>query len=136
MSEADKIQIGGDHYKTGGEEHWNRIWRLYGRGYFVGCITKYVERYHKKNGKQDLEKAQHFLQKLMELEYGIKDRPEYEDQIKPDIATTHMKAEGFWGDGTNNYRCSKCKEYVKAFSFREAEAIHGDCAGPNYVKQD
>ena len=67
MSANDR-QIGGDHYKKGGEEHWDRQWRLYGRGYFVGCITKYVERYHEKNGIQDLEKAKHFLDKLIELE--------------------------------------------------------------------
>lgn len=69
MSVNDK-QVGGSHYQhdDGGEQHWDRQWRLYGRGYFVGCITKYVERYHLKNGIQDLEKAQHFLQKLIELE--------------------------------------------------------------------
>ena len=67
MSANDR-QIGGSHYKKGGEEHWDRQWRLYGRGYFVGCITKYVERYHEKNGIQDLEKAKHFLDKLIELE--------------------------------------------------------------------
>lgn len=65
---ANERQIGGSHYKKGGEEHWDRQWRLYGRGYFVGCITKYVERYHEKNGIQDLEKAKHFLDKLIELE--------------------------------------------------------------------
>jgi hypothetical protein len=65
---ANNKQIGGSHYKKGGEEHWDRQWRLYGRGYFVGCITKYVERYHEKNGVQDLQKAQHFLEKLIELE--------------------------------------------------------------------
>lgn len=65
---ANDRQIGGDHYKTGGEEHWDRMWRLYGRGYFVGCATKYIERYHKKNGVQDLEKAVHFISKLIELE--------------------------------------------------------------------
>jgi hypothetical protein len=70
MSANDK-QVGGDHYKKGGEEHWDRQWRLYGRGYFVGCITKYVERYHEKNGMQDLEKASHFLEKLMELERSV-----------------------------------------------------------------
>ena len=67
---ANERQIGGNHYKKGGEEHWDRQWRLYGRGYFVGCITKYVERYHEKNGLQDLEKAKHFLDKLIELEYS------------------------------------------------------------------
>lgn len=73
MSANDK-QIGGTHYKKGGEEHWDRQWRLYGRGYFVGCITKYVERYHEKNGVQDLQKAQHFLEKLIELENRKADR--------------------------------------------------------------
>lgn len=65
---ANDRQVGGSHYKKGGEEHWDRQWRLFGRGYFVGCITKYVERYHEKNGVQDLEKAAHFLEKLIELE--------------------------------------------------------------------
>lgn len=66
---ANETQIGGNHYKSpGAEEHWDRMWRLYGRGYFVGCITKYVERYHKKAGIQDLQKARHFLDKLIELE--------------------------------------------------------------------
>lgn len=61
--------VGGDHYKNdAGEEHWDRIWRMYGRGYFVGCITKYVERYHRKDGVKDLEKAKHFIEKLIELE--------------------------------------------------------------------
>lgn len=67
--EANSKQVGGDHYKTSGEEHWDRIYRLYGPGYLVGCITKYVERYQKKNGKEDLKKAIHYLEKLIELEY-------------------------------------------------------------------
>ncbi len=70
ISEANKTQVGGSHYKTGGEEHWDRIWRLYGRGYFIGQITKYTERAHRKGGIQDLEKAQHFLQKYIELQKG------------------------------------------------------------------
>jgi hypothetical protein len=67
---ANSVQVGGNHYqqKDGGEQHWDRIWRLHGAGYFVGCITKYVERYQDKNGIQDLQKAQHFLTKLIELE--------------------------------------------------------------------
>ncbi len=67
---ADSRQVGGGHYKSedGGEEHWTRQYRLFGPGYFIGCITKYVERYQNKNGVEDLEKAQHFLEKLIELE--------------------------------------------------------------------
>ena len=69
---ANDRQVGGAHYKRGGEEHWDRMWRLHGRGYFVGCITGYVERYPWKNGIEDLEKAAHFLQKLLELERAEK----------------------------------------------------------------
>lgn len=65
---ANARQVGGSHYKTGGEEHWDRQWRLFGPAYFIGQITKYVERYQTKNGVQDLEKAKHFLEKLIELE--------------------------------------------------------------------
>lgn len=87
MPSANDKQIAGDHYKLGGEEHWDRIWRIYGRGYFVGCITKYVERYHAKNGKQDLEKAIHFLEKLIELEYDpplVRKETKAADDQRPD----------------------------------------------------
>lgn len=69
---ANDTQIGGDHYRkhgSTGEQHWDRQYRLFGPGYFIGCATKYIERYRDKNGKQDLEKALHFIQKLIELEY-------------------------------------------------------------------
>ena len=69
---ANDTQVGGNHYRQaaslGNEQHWDRQWRLHGRGYFIGQITRYVERYHLKNGLQDLDKAQHYIQKLKELE--------------------------------------------------------------------
>lgn len=66
--DANKIQIGGDHYKGGGTfEHWDVIARQYGPGYFIAAASKYVQRWRKKNGRQDLEKARHYLQKLCEL---------------------------------------------------------------------
>lgn len=73
-TKANDRQVGGEHYRkhgATGEQHWDRIWRLYGHGYFIGCITKYVERYRDKNGIQDLEKARHYLDKLIELEKGV-----------------------------------------------------------------
>lgn len=66
---ANDRQVGGRHYrKIPGEQHWDRIWRLYGPGYFIGNITKYVERYQDKNGIEDLNKARHYIDKLIELE--------------------------------------------------------------------
>ena len=63
---ANERQVGGDHYKTGGEEHWDRVARL-GLDYWQAAITKYVERWKKKGGVQDLQKAGHYLQKYIEL---------------------------------------------------------------------
>lgn len=74
---ANSRQVGGDHYRkgltAGGEQHWDMIYRLYGHGYFVGCVTKYVLRYRDKNGVEDLEKARHYLDKLIELERAAAD---------------------------------------------------------------
>lgn len=63
---ANETQVGGTHYKTGGEEHWDRVQRL-GLDYFQGQITKYVERWKLKNGVEDLKKARHFLDKYIEI---------------------------------------------------------------------
>lgn len=69
---ANGRQVGGTHYHDaangGGEQHWDRMWRLYREAWFVGNITKYVERYRGKDGIKDLLKAQHYLAKLIELE--------------------------------------------------------------------
>ena len=67
MSANDK-QVGGNHYKHGGEEHWDRVERL-NLNYFQGAATKYIERcYLKGNTIQDLQKAVHFIEKLIEIE--------------------------------------------------------------------
>ena len=65
---ANERQVGGSHYKSadGGEEHWDRVARLK-LDYFQACTTKYIERWKKKNGLEDLKKAQHYLQKYIEL---------------------------------------------------------------------
>lgn len=65
--------VGGNHYrKVPGEQIWDRLWRVYGperaRAFFVGNIEKYLERYHTKDGLKDLEKARHYLNKLISLE--------------------------------------------------------------------
>lgn len=66
MSNANAIQVGGSHYKFGGVEHWDVI-EKYRVGYLEGCASKYVLRWRRKNGLQDLCKAAHFLQKLYEV---------------------------------------------------------------------
>jgi hypothetical protein len=66
VSEANKVQIGGDHYKKGGEEHWDRAFRLR-YDPFQYIITKWIERWRDKGGIEDLEKARHAIDKYIEV---------------------------------------------------------------------
>lgn len=65
MNTANETQVGGGHYKTA-YEHWDLV-ADFNLNYFEGQITKYVTRHHKKNKRQDLEKALHNARKLVEL---------------------------------------------------------------------
>lgn len=66
---ANEHQVGGDHYRSTGMQHWDFAAACYGPGYFKGCITKYVSRWRKKGGVADLRKALHFLQKFREVDW-------------------------------------------------------------------
>lgn len=62
---ANDRQVGGDHYKAK-FQHWdliakNRI------GYLEGVATKYPMRWKKKNGAEDVEKAIHYCDKILDL---------------------------------------------------------------------
>lgn len=65
-AKANDTQVGGDHYKKGGEEHWDRAWRL-DYDCFQYIITKWVERWKFKDGLKDLRKAQHAITKYIEV---------------------------------------------------------------------
>jgi hypothetical protein len=64
---ANETQIGGEHYKDKAIQPWDYITSNH-LGYLEGCIIKYVSRYKDKNGLEDLNKAKHFLDKLIEVE--------------------------------------------------------------------
>ena len=66
MSALDN-QVAGDHYKKMKIQplefiHANNI------PFAEGCVIKYVSRWRDKGGIDDLEKAKHFLELLIELE--------------------------------------------------------------------
>jgi len=64
---ANSKQFGGDHYKNkGAEEHWDFAYR-HNYNPFEYSSTKYVLRCWKKNGVEDLKKARHHLEKMIEL---------------------------------------------------------------------
>lgn len=66
MSANDK-QISGTHYKQVAIQPWDYV-AANNLGYFEGSAIKYVTRWRSKGGIADLQKAIHFLEKLIELE--------------------------------------------------------------------
>lgn len=60
-------QVGGKHYKTKPIQPWDYI-HSNGIGYLAGNVIKYVSRYKDKNGLEDLYKAKHYIEKLIEEE--------------------------------------------------------------------
>lgn len=68
MAKANDVQVGGAHYKKHGAlQVWDAIIH-WGLGFLDGNVVKYVVRYRDKNGLQDLMKARHYLDKLIEVE--------------------------------------------------------------------
>ena len=70
MNDANTTQVGGGHYKGTTYQHWDFVICALDGRYLEGNITKYVARWRKKNGLEDLRKARHYLTKLIE-EYNI-----------------------------------------------------------------
>jgi len=64
---ANDTQVGGDHYKSHAYETWDVI-EDWGLGYFDGNAVKYLSRWRSKGGVQDLMKARHYIDKLIEIE--------------------------------------------------------------------
>lgn len=66
MTSANEIQIGGNHYKKGSYEHWD--WAItVGLDYLASAASKYIVRWRDKNGVEDLRKAGHYIDKLIEV---------------------------------------------------------------------
>jgi len=62
---ANDRQEGGDHYQNKAIQPWDYIISN-NIGYLEGNIIKYVSRWKEKHGLQDLKKARHYLDKLIE----------------------------------------------------------------------
>ena len=66
-----KEQVGGDHYSKLAIQPVEYITKNK-LSYLAGNVIKYVTRYKDKNGLQDLQKAKHYVEILIELEEGKK----------------------------------------------------------------
>lgn len=72
---AKDIQVGGDHYRQGSIQPIEFI-MANDLGFVEGCVVKYVTRHKRKGGKEDIKKAIHYLEILLE------DYLAYEDSEK------------------------------------------------------
>ena len=63
-------QVGGNHYQKA-IQPWDAMeaWMSEEafKGYIWGNVIKYISRWEDKGGRQDLEKAMHYLEKLLEI---------------------------------------------------------------------
>lgn len=64
-AKSNDVQHGGDHYRTKAVQPWDYIHRN-GIGYLEGNAIKYLSRWREKGGLQDLLKAKHYVEKLIE----------------------------------------------------------------------
>ena len=66
---ANDVQVAGTHYKSKAIQPWDYIVGN-NLGYLEGNIVKYVSRWQDKGGVDDLKKARHYLDKLIEVNNG------------------------------------------------------------------
>jgi hypothetical protein len=161
---ANSKQVAGSHYGGGTYQHWDMVVE-HKLNYFQGQITKYVMRAPLKNGKQDLQKAAHFLEKYLEV-YDLihpsepvvspfpmaapgQDPEAWERRYSPAIdseayGSKHVltqypdpdfSIEGHNAQGQALYKCKHCGAENWAKGNYEAHLTHGSCAGRGYVAQ-
>ena len=85
MSSYDK-QVGGNHYKDMAiqpSEFVNKNKMLFAEGNAI----KYICRHNNKGGKQDLEKAKHYIDMIIERDYG--DETQKSQVFESDIKVTY-----------------------------------------------
>lgn len=66
MDQANNNQVGGTHYTGKAIQPWDYIISNE-LGYLEGNVIKYVSRWREKGGIEDLRKARHYLDKLIEV---------------------------------------------------------------------
>ena len=71
---ANNRQVGGDHYKKMKIQPWDLFGSIFNLdeqiGFYLGNVYKYLMRYDSKSGTEDLKKAKHYLEKLIEVKRG------------------------------------------------------------------
>ena len=85
-----KKQVGGDHYRKYKLQP-SRFVTENKLLYPEGCVIKYVVRHQDKGGKQDLEKAKHMIDMIIERDYKLV--PMTEEELYRNTGITKEEAE-------------------------------------------
>lgn len=93
---ANTRQTGGSHYQTE-IQPWDFI-IANNLGWCEGNVVKYVSRHKNKNGIEDLRKAQHYLEKLIEVE------------LNANLGKEESPCTQATGAGENPERGAKCQD--------------------------
>lgn len=102
MAQPNDYQVGGTHYKgtsQSGQQHWDMAWdfRL---DFFQYQITRYLFRWRRKAGLEDLRKAKHFIEKYIEVAEAEAKRDVFAAQCENKVAeATAMAPGGLAGTG-------------------------------------
>jgi hypothetical protein len=75
---ANRFQVGGDHYTNKAIQPWAAMesWMTPEafQGFLQGNAIKYLARWQDKGGVDDLRKARHYLDKLIEVNTQVGDQ--------------------------------------------------------------
>ena len=101
MTTPSKSQVGGDHYTSKPIQPWDYI-EATGMDFFEGNALKYLSRWKDKDGVEDLYKAIHYIQKVIERHdqgcYGLNGK---KHAVGPKITVTvPTDPHGAFGDHT------------------------------------
>lgn len=94
LSTANQRQVGGQHYKKE-VEHWDWV-EAQGMGYLEAAATKYITRYREKDGRVGLEKAVHYIDKLIEYSM-LNERKNRVTKLDKDLTNRFFISNGLGG---------------------------------------
>ena len=120
MENINSHQVGGDHYASKDVQPWEAMQAWMTKeafaGYLHGNCIKYLARYLDKNGVQDLEKCQHYLAKLIEIEESESsakvDRHQFEAGRQSSINGVQIN---------NAFRATMHKDWLNGYDQEKAE---------------
>lgn len=124
---ANEEQVGGAHYKGKPIEHWDFV-LMHNIPYLEAQVIKYMMRWRKKNGVEDLRKARHFIDKLIETELLAQPPPEvpFEEEV-----TTKEKAQRNLADSR---KALSSEDAMNRYMNPDSDS--GVPRGKGYVDQD